>query len=1149
MSKKKIFKEFPITNFALRSYNTIKVLIVILAIGGLWAYISMPREALPNVAQPEVFVSTPYPGNSAEDIEALITRPLELELKKISGVDVIKSTSKNGFSSIDIKFDYEVDPDKALADVKDKIDDVTATKDWPSDVPSKPKAIKLNFSEMIPIMNINISGNYKPSELKQWAEVLQDRIEQLPEVSSADIRGVQDKEVEVAVDLNEMIARNISFNNIEMAIRNNNLNVSAGDLVEDGIRRNLRVVGEIEDPSELENLVIRKANDKVVYLRDIATVRFKEQKAESYAREFGEPVIMLDVKKRSGANQIIAAEKINKILEESKKILPKDIHLNITNDLSDRTKKQVASLENSIIFGMLLVVLVLMFFMGFRNSLFVGVAIPLSMLTSFLILSAFGITLNTMVLFALVLALGMLVDNGIVIVENVYRYREEGYGPYEAAKYAVGEVAWPIITSTLTTLAAFIPLAFWPGLIGGFMKYLPVTLIVVLSSSLFVALVINPVLTRLYMKLDEKQLTPDQVWKKALIYAVLSAVFFFIRFVLLPENSKWTGLMNALGMWFALVAFWKIASYYVLSRAIHWFQTVFLPKLEKWYENTIRWSLKGWHAYLVFFATVGLLIVSFILLGLFPPKTTFFADPDPKQIYVYIEFPEATDIEVVNEFTKDITAEITEYLEDNGYMKIVRSIVEQVGEGTSDPRRGFITDKTPNKSKIMIDFVPYEEREGINTRKIMRELQEMIKGYAGIKISVDKDQHKPPMGAPIEMKLLGDDYDQLLAEAENIKKYIDEAAIPGIENLIIDVDKNLPELEIKVDKEKAGSYGISVAQIGMQLRTAVYGKEADTYKADDEDYPINIRLDEKYRYDRAGLLDQRVVYRDQQSGKLVSIPISAVADMEPVSSFSAIKRQNLKRAITLSSNVLEGYNANEIVGEIKKLMEAYPLPKGIQYTFEGEQKEMKKNLAFLSKALIISVFIIFLILVTQFNSLKTPFIILVTIILSMIGVLLGLIITRQDFVVIMTMIGIISLAGIVVNNAIVLIDYTNLTLRRKKAELGLDEEDEPDKQLIRDSLIHAGKTRLRPVLLTAITTIFGLIPLAIGLNIDFIGLFTEFKPNIYIGGENTAYWGPLATAVINGLTFATFLTLIVVPSMYFIMFGRNKKEAKVEAEG
>ncbi len=1143
---KKIFKEFGLTNFALRSYNTVKVLIAILFIGGLMAYIDMPRESLPTVAAPEVFISTPYPGNSAEDIESLITRPLELELKKISGVDEIKSTSKSGFSSIDIKFHTDVNPDKALSDVKDKIDDVTADKEWPSDVPSKPKAMKLDFSEMLPIMNINISGNYKPSDLKKWAEILQDKIEQLPEISAADIRGIQEKEVEVAVDLNEMISRNINFHNIENAIKNNNLNISAGEITEDGIKRNIRITGEIKHPEELLNLVIRKAKDKIVYLRDIATIRFKEQKAESYAREFGKTVIMLDIKKRSGANQIIAAEKIIKILEETKKTMPKDIHLNITNDLSDRTKKQVNNLENSIIFGMILVVFVLMFFMGFRNSLFVGIAIPLSMLISFLVLHAFGITLNTMVLFALVLALGMLVDNGIVIVENIYRFHEEGFGPLEAAKYAVGEVAWPIITSTLTTLMAFIPLMFWPGIIGDFMEYLPLTLIVVLSSSLFVALVINPVLTRLYMNLNTDTQDDKKLWKQVVFYALTSLLFFVLAYFVFRKDSVFKNITHALGFWFALVVIWKLSYHYIIDHAIQKFQNTFLPWLEKQYEKTIEWTLSGKKALLVFWGTVLLLFSAFVLLVLFPPKIQFFPEPDPDQIYVYIEFPESTDIEVVNEFTQKITKKINRYLNENRYMPAVRSIVEQVGEGTSDPRRSIGAGKTPNKAKIMLDFVPFEERDGINTKRILRDLQELIRGYAGIKINVDKNQHKPPMGLPIEIKLLGDNYDELLKEAEKIKKFIDNSGIPGIENLVYDVDKNLPELEIKIDKEKAGRYGISAGQIGSQLRTSVYGKEVDRFKTGDDDYPINIRLDEKYRNDRNILLDQRVVYRDQQSGKLVSIPISAVASMEPVSTFSSIKRQNLKRAITLSSNVLEGYNANEIVFELQKLLKTYPLPRGMYYSFEGEQKEMKKNMDFLSKALMIAVFMIFLILVTQFNSLKTPVIILVTVILSMVGVLFGLLISHQEFTVIMTMIGIISLAGIVVNNAIVLIDYTNLTIERLKAEKNINPEEKADKELIRQAIIHAGKTRLRPVLLTAITTILGLIPLAIGLNIDFINLFTHLDPKIYLGGSNTAFWGPLATTVINGLTFATFLTLVVVPAMYYILFAKNQKEVETE---
>ncbi len=1138
---KKIYKTFGLTEWALKNESTVKVIIAILTIGGLLAYVGMPRESFPDVAQPEVFVTTPYPGNSAEDIENLISHPLELEFKTIKGVDEIKSVSKPGFSSIDIKFLSNVDPDKALADVKDKIDEVTADKDWPSDIPSDPKAMKMDLSELKPIMNVNISGNYSPQELKKFAEYLQDKIEQLPEISAADIRGVQDREVEVAVDLNEMVSRNINFQNIENAIKNNNLSISAGDIKEGGVKRSLRVVGEIKNPDELLDIIIRKAKDKVTYLRDIATVKFKEQEAESYAREFGKPVVMLDVKKQSGANQIEAADKIKKIIEETKaNVLPKDVSVHITNDLSDRTRKQVSDLENSIIMGMIFVVMVLMFFMGFRNALFVGTAIPLSMLMSFLILSLMGITLNTMVLFALVLALGMLVDNGIVIIENIYRYRQEGYNAWDSARYAVGEVAWPIIASTATTVAAFIPLALWPGLIGEFMKYLPITLIVVLSSSLFVALVINPVLAALYMKTGHGEAPREKVVKQAVIYLVVSMIFFGLRFLFLKKNLKAAPLMNTLGVWFLIVAVWKILYHFVLIKAFTWFQEVFLPWLETAYVKTIRFSLRGFNSYIIFFSTVLLLILSFVLLKLFPLKTSFFPDTEPNQIYVYIEFPTGTDIDKVNDFTKKITQNIRQYFHEHDYDYLLRSVVEQVGEGTGDPRKGN-EGKTPNKAKILIDFVDFDQRKGVSTSQIMNDIRKLIKSHAGIKIAVDKDQHKPPTGAPIEMRIYGDDYDKLLNEAVKIKKFIDDAAIPGIEDLQIDVDKKNPELEIVVDKEKAGQLGVSVGQIGMTLRTSVYGKEVDTYKEGDDDYPINVRLAKKYRYDRNRLLDQRIVYRDQQTGKLVSVPINAVADMKPKATFSAIKRLNLKRAITLSSNVLEGYNANEIVGEIQHLMKNYNMPEGMYYTFEGEQKEMKKNMAFLSKALMIAVFLIFLILVTQFNSMKTPTIIMVTVVLSMIGVLIGLIVTRADFIVVMTMIGIISLAGIVVNNAIVLIDYTNLTIKRKKMEAGYGEYEKPSLQIISESIVEAGKTRLRPVLLTAITTILGLIPLAVGLNVDFIGFFGHFDPNIYIGGENVAYWGPLAKSVIYGLTFATFLTLVVVPSMYYILLRFSHK--------
>ncbi len=1135
---KKLHKTFGLSTLSLKNDNTVKLIIFLLTVGGLFSYINMPREALPDVAAPEVFVSTPYPGNSAEDIENLITIPLEKEFKKIRGIDEIKSTSKAGFSSIDVKFTFDIDPDKALEDVKDKIDDVIGDRDWPKDLPQNPRAMKLDFSEMRPIMNVNISGDYTPSKLKKYAEFLQDKIEQLPQISAADIRGVQDKEVEVAVDLNEMLSRNISFGNIERAIKNENLTISAGDIKENGVRRNVRVIGEFKSPEDIENLVIRKAKDKITYLKDVAKVYYKQQDAESYAREFGNPVVMLDIKKRRGANQIEASDAIKKIIDQAKaKVFPKNLHISVTNDLSNRTRTQVSDLENSIILGMLLVIGILMFFMGFRNALFVGIAIPLSMLMSFLVLDAFGVTLNTMVLFALVLALGMLVDNGIVIVENIYRYRQEGYKPFEAAKYAVGEVAWPIIASTATTLVAFIPLAFWPGIIGNFMQYLPITLITVLTSSLFVALVINPVLTKNYMKMTEKALPKSRVWRNFILFTAAAIIAFIIKiFVISRSNTTGKEIFNATGFLLGILAIWQLFYNFVLVDSIHWFQNRFLPWLERIYEKLLRYALKGKNVYMFFFGTVLLLILSFLLLKTFPPKISFFPNTQPNQIYVYIEHPVGTDIDVVDTFTKKITRKIRHYLKQKGYDYMVTSIIEQVGEGTGDPRKGAQGGKTPNRAKIIIDLVDYKYRKGVNASLILNDIRSLIKGYAGIKISADKDQHKPPTGAPVDLELIGDDYDQLLNTAIAVKKYLDKAHIPGIEELQIEVDKNKPELPVYIDREKAGRLGIHTGQVGMAMRTALYGKEVDRYKDGDDDYPINVRLDRKYRYDRQSLLNQKIVYRDQQTGRLVSVPVSAVATMKSTSSFSAIKRKDLKRVIAITSNVLEGYNANEIVQKLEKLMKLYKLPNNISYQFQGEQKEMKKNMKFLSKALMIALFLIFLILVTQFNSMTTPFIIMITVILSMIGVFLGLIILRTDFIVVMTMIGIISLAGIVVNNAIVLLDYTLLTIKRKRLDEGLDEDAPTPMHIVHESIVEAGKTRLRPVLLTAITTVLGMVPLAIGLNMDFIGLFTKFDPNIYLGGENVAFWGPLAKAVINGLTFATFLTLVIVPVMFFIQY-------------
>ena len=1140
----KILKEFKLSSWAIKNKMTVFVLLVMIFLTGIFSYQSMPREAFPEIVVPQIFVSTAYPGNSAIDIEKLITRPLEKEINGISGVDEIVSTSIEGFSSIEVKFDFDITPTEALRKVKDKVDAALSDKDFPKDLPAEPTVQEMNFAELMPIMNINLSGDFSMDQLKLFGEYLEDEIEKVPEISKVDIRGIQDKEMEISIDLYKMEVSKISFNDIEQAIKNENVTISGGDLLESGIRRNVRIIGEFESAKEIENIIIKQENQDIVYLRDIANVSFKEQEKTSYAREFSQTVAMLDVTKRGGENLINASEQIDIIIADAKKnVFPSNLNISKTNDMTNDTKTMVADLENSIILGVILVVIVLLFFLGIRNALFVGIAIPLSMFISFIILNMMGVTLNMMVLFSLVLALGMLVDNGIVVVENVYRLLDEGYSKIDAARYGVGEVAMPIIASTATTLAAFLPLAFWPGIMGEFMRFLPVTLIIVLGSSLFVALVINPMLTSVYMKIKEDEVNFKKLLIKSSILFVLGVLS-----IIAGLSFELKGL-NALGLFLILTGVLRVVNTKILTPATEWFQNTFLPRLEIYYEKVLRFALKNKNAYKFFFGTFGLLILSFFLFASFPPKVIFFPETPPKQVYVYIEYPIGTDIEVTNELSKEIEQKIQDHIkkyEINGENVLVTSVIGQVGEGTSDPNRGSQGGTTPNKARITVDFVKFMDRNGTNTEDVLMEFRDLLDNYPGVNITIDRPEDGPPAGAPINIEVSGDDYEELIATAENIKQFINEANILGIEDLKLDVEQGKPELPIIIDRQKARRLNVSTGQIGSTIRTSLYGKEISTYKDGEDDYPINLRLMDKYRYNKNSLINQKITFRDQNSGKIVQVPITAFAHIEKSSTFSAVKRKDLNRVITVFSNVLENYNATEVNDNIKSTLNNFNLPNGISVSFTGEQEKQAEEMAFLSSALLIAVFLIFLILVGQFNSTSTPIIISLSVLLSLIGVLFGLIVFRMEFVVMMTMIGIISLAGIVVNNAIVLIDYTNLIIERKRNELGLTDSQMLSKNSIMQSIVEGGKTRLRPVLLTAITTVLGLLPLAIGININFMTLFTEFNPQFYIGGENVAFWGPMSWTIIFGLTFATFLTLIVVPVMFYIQFILKLRFTKKE---
>ncbi|UKM65972.1 efflux RND transporter permease subunit [Flavobacteriaceae bacterium GSB9] len=1138
-NKKQVDKEFGLSSWAINNKTTMYVLIAVFFYIGASAFFSMPRENFPEVNETKIYVSSVFPGNTAEDIEKLITDPLEDKLKTVSNVVEITSTSQEDYGMIVVEFDENITVEQAKQKVKDEIDTETSSEDWPTFNGAKvePDVFELSLSEEMPILNINISGDYPIEKLKEYAEYLQDEIEDLLEIKKADIRGAQEKEVEVAVDIYKMMAAKVTFSDIIGAINNGNVTMSAGNLKASGQRRTIRVLGEIEKPSELENFVVKSENGNPIYLKDVATVSFTEEDKTTYAREFGEPVVMLDVKKRAGKNMVAAAEQIQVIVKDAiDNVFPPDLKVTITNDQSEKTIGQVDDLVNNIIFGVILVVTVLMFFLGFKNAIFVGFAIPMSMFMSLMLLNMIGYSLNTMVLFGLIMGLGMLVDNGIVVVENVYRLMdEEGMTRIEAAKKGIGEIAFPIIISTLTTVAAFIPLGLWPGIMGEFMKILPITLSIVLGSSLFVAIFFNSVLVSQFMNNEDKDMPLNQIIKTTAIMAVIGILVFITG-----------GEYRALGtlMVFTAIMLWIYRLF--LRKWANSFQTKTLVKLENFYERQLRGALSGKRPYFYSIGIFLILIVSFITFGVSlatqRTKVEFFPDNKPNQIIVYIEYPQGTAIEKTNAITKEIEKRVYKVLDNSQYKNgdynfMVESAVSQVGEGAGNPQTdGGSAAEMPHKAKITASMREYKYRQGEDSELLRQKVQEALVGiYPGVLISVEKDANGPPAGAPINIEIEGDDYNELIAIAENMREFINTKNIAGIDELKIDVNKDKPSMQVSVDREKAGELGISSAQVGQQLRNSIFGAKAGIYKEGGDDYDIYVRFNEDNRYNTSALFNQNITFRTN-TGQLKEIPISAVSKYENTSGFSAIKHKDTKRVVTVYSALAPGYtDAGAIVHQIQNEMKSFEgLPEDIKIDYTGQIEEQNKQMAFLMGAFFTGLGLIFFILIFQFNSISKPTIIMLAIFLSLIGVFGGLVITGKAFVIMMTMVGIISLAGIVVNNGVVLLDYAQLLIDRKKIENDIDDDNYLSNEDLFESIVKAGKARLRPVLLTAITTILGLIPLAIGLNINFFTLFKDFNPNIYMGGDNVVFWGPLAWTVIYGLFIATFLTLIIVPVLFFL---------------
>jgi multidrug efflux pump len=1093
------YKEFPLTTFAVSNRVSAVVLLAFIGIMGLMSYRAIPREASPEVEIPIIVINTVYPGVSPADIETLVTRPLEEELNTLSEIKELRSTSVEGYSSITAEFETSVDLSEALQKVRDKVD--LARPELPADA-EEPAILEINLSEF-PIMQVNLSGEYGLVRLKEIGEEMQTRFEQLPQVLRADLRGGLEREVKVEVDLPRLQYYALSLDDVVDAIRGENVNVPGGSIDVGRMKYLVRVDGEFPDPAVIEDIVVKTLDERPVYVRDLARVEFGFAERESFARLDGTPVVTLDIVKRSGQNIIETSQAVKRVISEMERLFPPTTVVKITSDQSEDINLMVSSLENNIISGLLLIVGVLLFFLGLRNSSFVAISIPSSMLLSFIILKAMGITLNMVVLFSLILALGMLVDNAIVVVENIYRYMEEGWARRDAAVKATGEVAMPIIGATATTVAAFTPLLFWPGIVGDFMKYLPITLIVTLSSSLFVALVIVPTLCSIFMRTVDQ---PHVSLTRAARWTVRGAGILVL--LLITASNPLTAL---------LLAVTGAALYFLhahlMERLADRFQHGLLPVIVGFYERRLRWALV--HRRLVLGGSLAAFVATFVLFGAFNNGIEYFPESiPPAQAAVTIETPTGTRAAV----TDDLARKIEQDLRGMTGMEDAESVVATVGGAPGDG--GFMGGSSgPNTGRVTVNFVRFEEREH-DSFVTLRNMQERLgQGVAGADISVDKPPNGPPSGPPVSVEIVGENAAVLKSLSNRVLAILRDAPVYSrLVGLESDLDDARPELFVSVDRDRAGLYELTTAKVGGAIRAAIQGVEAAKYRTGNDEYDIMVRLAPQWREELASLRELNVMVEGRQ------IPLSSVARWEVRDGLGSIKRKDMDRVATVSADVRAGLNTNAVLGEVQETLAPFidsELPPGYTVRYTGQQEDQQEAQAFLLAAFAIALMLIAFILVSQFNSVIKPVIILSSVMMSTVGVFVGLMVFRMPFVIIMTGVGIISLAGIVVNNAIVLVDYIDVLRRRD----GLDR---------REAIIRGGLTRFRPVVLTAITTALGLIPLAIGLNFDFIGLFTSLNPDFYWGGEQAAWWGPMAVAVIVGILVATFLTLIAVPVLYSI---------------
>ena len=1133
---KDLKKEFGPSSWAIENKTAIYVLIFLITVLGLISYNNLPKENFPDIAQSKVFVTTTYAGQSPQNIENLVTRQIEKQLKSLKGLKKVTSNSVQNVSIITAEFQANVLIKDAKIDVKDAVD--KAQQDLPQNDNNLKESVisDINVADL-PILYINVSGDYDLKKLKEYADVLKDEIESYKEISKVDEVGALTPEIQVNVDLNKMAAAQVSFNDIIDAIGKENILSSAGTVKTDGVRRSIDIKQDFKNADEVAAMAIRNPKGQAVYLRDIADVKDSFLEQESYARlktndnpKF-KNVITLNVSKRSGENLIQASDKINQLIKlKQKTVFPKGLNITVTGDQSDKTRTTLNDLINTIIIGFLLVTVILMFFMGSTNAIFVALSVPLSCFIAFLVMPAIGFTLNMIVLFSFLLALGIVVDDAIVIIENTHRIFANGKVPIkEAAKMAAGEVFLPVFSGTMTTLAPFVPLAFWNSLIGHFMFFLPITLIITLLASLVVAYIMNPVFAVDFMKPhhEGEHDNPkfDKKTVRVLIYmAVITVLGYLIN--------------RGLGNFMVLAIILYLINHFFLLKVIDRFQKNAWPRFQNWYARVLEKAVKRPVLMLISVIVLFFLTIAFMIAR--SPKVEFFPAGDPNFAYVYITMPIGTDQAYTNEVTKKVEDRVAKVVEPD--KDVVTSIISNVTKGVSDPQDEDQGDYE-NKGKVTVAFVEFGKRNGKDTKKILANIRRSVQGIPGAKIAVAQEASGPPVQKDISIEIIGDNLDTLVKTGERLKSYIAKQNIAGIEGLIADVQSDKPEVVFDIDRERANREGINSSQISQALGTAIFGAKAGDFRnTKEDDYQIKVRALPEQRNNLEALKNMKITYRDLATGGAIrQVPISAFTDVRYTDTYSNIKRKQQRRVLTLSSSVIKPYNANQVNAEILQAINTFKTPDNVLIRQGGGQEDQMEAMNFLLGALATSFGLILIILMIQFNSIGKTFIIISEIFFSIIGVLLGVSIFGMTMSIVMTGVGIIALAGVVVRNGILLVEFTDMLIEQGAS--------------LHDAVVEAGHTRMTPVLLTATAAILGLIPLAVGFNIDFVSLFTDFKPHIFFGGDNVAFWGPLAWTMIFGLGFATIITLILVPCMYIIrvnikvkLFGSKKANKKEELE-